>query len=88
MRSRQPGTKPPKPAGAFANFMAFRKANPGANGTVPNTGEFMASIIAAGENYGLPNNDVGAGAYRPGALNASHVGTSASNIWATVNLTA
>ena len=82
---------PPAPlpkTGAFATFMAFRKANPGTNGLVPTVGEYMASIIAAGENFGLPNNDVGAGAFRPGALNASTTGASGRNIWATVNLTA
>jgi hypothetical protein len=78
----------PVAAAAFASFMAFRLANPGPGGAVPARGEFMASIIAAGENYGLPNNNVGAGAYRPGVLDNTTTGNTGRNVWATVNLTA
>ncbi len=77
----------PNVAGAFAAFMAFRRANKGVGGSVPTKGEFMASIIAAGENFGLGNNAVGAGAYRPGALNATALGNVASNTWATFGFT-
>lgn len=77
----------PNAAGAFASFMSYRLGNKGAAGTVPNKGEFMASIIAAGENYGRPNNNVGAGAYRPGVLDVATVGNAGKNAWATATFT-
>jgi hypothetical protein len=75
------------PAGAFGAFYMFRMARPGLGGTTPQRGEWMASIIAAGENYGLPNNDHGAGPYRPGVLTNVTVGNNASNTWGTRTFT-
>lgn len=77
----------PNAAGAFATFMAYRMQNKGASGSVPSKGEFMASIIAAGENYGAANNNVGAGAYRPGVVSSTTVDNSGVNLWATTTFT-